>query len=140
MADSWYVLSPLGLVLIAAVAAMMVAVGKGLRGWPVSQQPSALPADLQLRVRGLLALDRTNQAVREVREVTGLKLKEAKTVVDGLRPLPETPTRAVGGSPSLAERARNLRDGGDVAGAVTLVCTESGMTQREASRFVTALD
>jgi hypothetical protein len=118
----------------------MVAVGKGLRGWPVSQQPSALPADLQLRVRGLLALDRTNQAVREVREVTGLKLKEAKTVVDGLRPLPETPTRAVGGSPSLAERARNLRDGGDVAGAVTLVCTESGMTQREASRFVTALD
>lgn len=146
MVDSWYVLGMFGAVILAALGAMAVAVGKGVRGWPVTPQPSAVPADLQLRVRMLLGRDRPIQAIKEVREATGLNLKEAKGVVDALRsgPLPESPAgggpSVAGGPGSLAERARNLRDGGDLASAVALVCAESGMTQHEAERFVAVLD
>jgi hypothetical protein len=40
----------------------------------------------------------------------------------------------------LADRARTLRSEGHTLDAVLLVCTETGMTQAEARRFVSALD
>src|SRR4051794_28487262 len=105
--DSWYVLSVFGTVIIAAVGGMLIAVSKGLHRWPVTAQPSAMPADLQLRVRRLLGAEKADQAVKEVRELTGLKLKDAKGVVDGLRSdqLSEIPAAAAVRSASLAERA-----------------------------------
>jgi hypothetical protein len=144
MTDSWLVLGPFGAVILAAVAAMTVAVRMGIRRWPVTPQPTAIPADLQLRVRTLLSRNRAAQAICEVRESTGLNLKEAKVIVDTFRrgPLPEPPVGPYGvGSPgSLAERAKDLRNGGDLPSAVALVCAESGMTQREAELFVSILD
>lgn len=84
MVDSWYVLGMFGVPILAVMAAMAFAVGKGVRGWPVTAQATAVPADLQLRVRMLLDRDRPIQAIKEVREATGLRLKEAKGVVDAL--------------------------------------------------------
>ncbi len=144
MTDSWLVLGPFGAVILAAVAAMTVAVRMGIRRWPVTSQPMAIPADLQRRVQTLLSRNRAAQAIHEVRESTGLNLKAAKVIVDTFRrgPLPEPPAGPYGvGSPgSLAERAKDLRNGGDLPSAVALVCTESGMTQREAELFVSILD
>ena len=143
MTDSWLVLGMFGAVIVAAVGAMAAAIGKGVRGWPVTPQPTAVPADLQLRVQTLLDRNRPVQAVKEVREATGLNLRQARDIVDAFRGRPASVPPAdtgPGGTTSLAERARNLRDAGDFSGAVALVCTESGMTQHEAEVFVSALD
>jgi hypothetical protein len=144
MGDSWLVLGVFGAVILVAVCAMALAVGKGVQNRPVTT-PAVVPAELQARVRTLLGQHRAIHAIREVREATGLGLKEAKDVVDALRsgplPYPNAPGPYEGGARgSLAERVRPLRDGGDLADAVALVWAETGMTQREAERFVSLLD
>ncbi|WP_345359726.1 hypothetical protein [Actinoallomurus liliacearum] len=109
---------------------------------PVPLVPTAVPAELQDRVQALLAEDRPVQAVKEVRQATGLRLVDAKRLVDTLRdgrlpePGPHLPSQ---GSESLADRARRMRDGGDLSGAVALVQAETGMTRQDADRFVTSL-
>ncbi len=65
-------------------------------------------------------------------------------IVRGLRAHPATesarlPTAGTGGG-SLADRTRALCAAGDEAGAIVLVCLETGMTQDEAERFVQAID
>ncbi|GAA4635066.1 hypothetical protein GCM10023196_079070 [Actinoallomurus vinaceus] len=103
--------------------------------------PMAVPAALQVRVRTLLGENKPILAVKEVRQATGLGLREAKQIVDALRsgPLPEPGGYASGGPGSVAERARQIRDTGDFAGAVALVQAETGMAAGDAERFVAAL-
>jgi Ribosomal protein L7/L12 C-terminal domain len=103
--------------------------------------PMAVPAALQTRVRVLLGENKPILAVKEVRQATGLGLKEAKQIVDALRsgPLPEPGPYPPGGPGSVAERARQVRDTGDFAGAVALVQAETGMGAEDAKRFVAAL-
>jgi large subunit ribosomal protein L7/L12 len=144
MGDSWLVLGVFGAAILAAVSAMVVAVGMGVHSRPTTR-PAPVPAELQARVRTLLRQHSAIHAIREVREATGLGLREAGDVVEALRGRPSPPEHAPGpyeggARGSLADRARRLRDGGDLADAVALVCAETGMTQREAERFVSALD
>ncbi|MCO5994042.1 ribosomal protein L7/L12 [Actinoallomurus rhizosphaericola] len=132
---------------VTAVAVVVAVVGVAAgprRGRQMSGQvpPIALAGELQDRVRALLADDRLVQAVKEVRQATGLGLVQAKQLVDAVQDgrLPEPgPYRSSQGSESLADRARRMRDGGDVPGAVALVQAETGMTREDAERFVAAL-
>lgn len=141
MRDSWVAPGVFMFVLLLVVTVLVIAAGRGGRGSRAMPPPEAVPADLQLRVRELLGRNKTIHAIKEVRHATGLGLAEAKGVVDALRsgPIPTT-YDASGPRRNLAERARELRDGGDVNGAVTLVRAETGMSVGEAERFVSVLD
>ncbi|MCO5971490.1 ribosomal protein L7/L12 [Actinoallomurus soli] len=130
---------------VTAVAVVVAAVGVAAgsrRGRPMPRQvpPIALAGELQDRVRALLAENRDVQAVKEVRQATGLGLVQAKQLVDAVQDgrLAE-PGPYAQGAESLADRARRMRDGGDVPGAVALVQAETGMTREDAERFVAAL-
>lgn len=144
----------LGLTVLVAFVGAGVAVGKANRPSPPPRFGMTLPADLQERVRVLVEQRRAIEAIKEVRQRTGLSLKDAKELVDAVRDgrLPsgtgEYGSAAVGWSVpegngpegrSLADRARALRDAGDHDGAVTLVCSETGMSRHEAERFVGTL-
>ncbi|MEU6431850.1 ribosomal protein L7/L12 [Microbispora sp. NPDC046973] len=97
-------------------------------------------ADLQHRVRELYADNKKIEAIKLVREQTGLGLKEAKDLTEALasgRPLPVAPAH---GRPDLASRVRELKAAGRGEQAVFLVRGETGMGQSEAERFVEAID
>ena len=88
-----------------------------------------------------LALVRSNrkiQAVKLVREHTGMGLAEAKDTVDAIESGQWVP--APGHGISLADQARELLAQDRLAEAVTLVSRTTGMTETEASRFLDALD
>jgi hypothetical protein len=95
-----------------------------------------VPPDVQARAMWLIARRRPVEAVKVVREATGMSLKDAKGYCDALRDGKiGPPTRK-----PLAERVRAHLDNGDRDGAVALVRTETGMAQDEALRFVAALE
>ena len=104
-------------------------------------EPPKRPLD-QHAFDEVLALVRANrkiEAIKLVRERTGLGLVEAKHLVEAVEegrwvPVEPTPGR------SLADRARELLAGDGVAEAVTLVSRETGMTGDEAARFIDSLD
>jgi large subunit ribosomal protein L7/L12 len=108
-----------------------------------------LPADLQARVRQLVGEGKKILAIKEVREVLGLSLVDAKNAVDAiadgrslptagpaLGPAPGPAPRAV---PDLADRARALAAAGRHDEAVRLVAAETGMSAPEAGAFIRAL-
>ncbi|WP_083983355.1 ribosomal protein L7/L12 [Actinomadura hibisca] len=97
-----------------------------------------VPAAARDRAARLLAQNRKIQAVKEVREATGMGLKEAKDYVDALEAgrVPRPP-RLDG---SLSDRVRAFKAAENLAGAVALVRAETGMSREEAERFVDALD
>ncbi|WP_329258955.1 hypothetical protein OG417_21725 [Actinoallomurus sp. NBC_01490] len=130
-----------GLVLLVAIISVGLARGGRGQAAPGAHPPMALPADLQVRVRALLGENKPVLAVKEVRQATGLGLVDAKRIVDALKsgPLPEPLPYAPGGQGSVADRARTMRDAGDLAGAVSLVQTETGMSAADAERFVSTL-
>jgi large subunit ribosomal protein L7/L12 len=145
--------------MVVAVVLVLLVVISHFRGagtgrpMTASMPPMAVPAELQVRVRVLLGENKPIQAIKEVRQATGLGLIEAKQIVDALRsgplpepgpyvpgsPLPESGPYVPGGPGSVADRARQIRDSGDFAGAVALVRAETGMAQEDAERFVAAL-
>ncbi|MGI5227594.1 ribosomal protein L7/L12 [Actinoallomurus sp. CA-142502] len=131
------------LFLVVGVIALLMGLARGgsRQATPGVYPPMALPADLQLRVRALLGENKPILAVKEVRQATGLGLADAKRLVDALKsgPLPEPAPYAPGGHGNVADRARHLRDAGDLPGAVSLVQTETGMSAADAERFVAAL-
>ncbi|GAA0315197.1 hypothetical protein NE235_28035 [Actinoallomurus spadix] len=75
-------------VLVAVVGAARKARPKGEKPMPKSEPPLRLSAELEGRVRALLAEDQTVQAVKEVRQATGLGLLPATRLVNGLRDEP----------------------------------------------------
>lgn len=101
----------------------------------------ARPLD-QAAVDEALALVRARrkiEAVKLVRERTGMGLAEAKDTVDALeegRSVPVAPTPGH----SLADRVRELLGRDRVAEAVVLVSRETGMTESESARFIGSLD
>jgi Ribosomal protein L7/L12 C-terminal domain len=102
-----------------------------------------LPAELQFRVRQLVAEDKKIHAIKEVREALGLSLLDAKNAVDALAdgrsvPVPGRPVPEVGRS-DLADRARTLAAAGRHDEAVRLVADETGMSAPEAEAFLRAL-
>jgi ribosomal protein L7/L12 len=94
----------------------------------------AVPPATRARATELVARDAMIQAIKLVREETGLGLKDAKDYCDALRAGRLPPARP------LSDRARALISEGDRAAAVALVRAETGMTQSEAEAFADALD
>jgi hypothetical protein len=134
----------IALLVVILFVVLVAAVRTGARpdtslGWRSPGLPPAISADLQNRVRELLAAGKKIQAIKIIREETGLGLKEAKGVADSLaagRPVPDatTPSR-----PDLASRVRELKAAGRMEQAVFLVRGETGMGQQEAEAFINAL-
>lgn len=79
------------------------------------------------------------QAVKTVRERTGMGLAEAKHIVDDIEAGRSVPTVPTPGE-SLADRSRELLAQDRVADALVMVSGETGMTENEATRFLDALD
>lgn len=102
--------------------------------------PEPVSAELdQSGYEEALALIRANrkiQAIKGIRERTGLGLAEAKNLADAI----EEGRWAPAPTGSLADRVRELLAQDRVADAVVLAARETGMTQDEASRFIGSLD
>ncbi|GAA4585036.1 hypothetical protein GCM10023194_26540 [Planotetraspora phitsanulokensis] len=130
------------LLAVAILVVVVAAIRAGARpstslGWRSPGLPPPISADLQNRVRALLAEGRKARAVQLVREETGISPREGKSVVDAIaagRPLPGDPSPA-----DLASRARELKASGHTQQAVMLVRDETGMGQKEAEAFINAL-
>lgn len=135
----------LGLIVVALLGVVIAALRAGARptGPLAWRSPGLLPpvsAELQQRVRELYAAGRPVEAIKLIREHTGLGLKEAKSLGDALssgRPLPVAPGHS---RFDLASRVRELKAAGRTEQAVFLVRGETGMGQAEAERFVEAVD
>lgn len=122
-------------VVVSAIRALLPAV-RSRASAPLPEVP--LTPDLQSRLRTLAAQGQKGQAVRELREVTGLGRRDATSTVaaiaaGGVRPVP-APARG-----DLPRRARVLAVAGRHDEAVRLVRAETGMSGPEATTFVRAL-
>lgn len=105
----------------------------------LDQYGSRLDQAAYQEVLDLVRANRKINAIKSVREHTGLGLAEAKFLVDAIaagRWAPAPPAH----DQSLADRVRDLLAQDRVADAVMLVARETGMTQDEASRFIGSLD
>jgi di/tricarboxylate transporter len=139
------------LVLVVLVLLVVVRVARRPgRDGPPRPVTTPVSAQLQARVRELTGAGQRIQAVKELREATGLSLLDAKNAVDAIAAgtsLPVAPPArsASAGSASgdprgdLAYRARSLAGAGREADAVRLVADETGMSAPEAEAFVRAL-
>lgn len=87
----------------------------------------------------LIRDDRKIQAVKVVRERTGMGLVEAKHVVDAIQEGHRLSIEPAPGH-SLADRSRELLSQDRVTEATTMVSRETGMTETESSRFLDVLD
>lgn len=96
----------------------------------------------QATVDEALALVRARrkiEAIKVVRERTGMSLVEAKDTVEALEQGRSVPVEPAPGH-SLADRVRGLLAQDRVADAVVLVSRETGMTETESARFIDSLD
>ncbi|MGW9351883.1 ribosomal protein L7/L12 [Nocardiopsis flavescens] len=109
----------------------------GMRKPPVPARPMDRPtADEAL---GLIRAQRKIEAIKLIRERTGMGLAEAKHAADALEAGGHVPIQPTPGH-TLADRVRELVARDRVAEAVVLVSRETGMTEDESARFVTSLD
>ncbi|MEU4538733.1 ribosomal protein L7/L12 [Streptosporangium sp. NPDC023825] len=164
-------LGPVELLIVAALLAVVLAIvvgavkaarngGRAVSGGraPVAPLTPPTPQRLYETVTGLTRQGRKIQAIKELRQYTGLGLKESKAIVDavaaghdmwshplmgGFRPArpmvpPGAGAAAVTG-PDLATRVRELKAAGRAEQAVYLVRGETGMGEHEAELFVDAL-
>ncbi len=159
-----------GVVIFLVVGLVIVGVGFAAvrsRERTTARDVLALPVDPDTveAVVGLLLRGRKIQAIKALREATGLGLAEAKALTEaiqrGHRP---TATAATAGAtatadagtradvdatqpghrpevsePGLADRARALRADGRETMAIRLVCDETGMDILDAQKFVRTL-
>ncbi|MFC4564233.1 hypothetical protein ACFO4E_20420 [Nocardiopsis mangrovi] len=95
------------------------------------------------RARLLIRRGKQIQAIKGIREETGMGLKEAKELADALRdgrPLPASAGRfAAPAHSDLAARVRDLRAQGREDDAIRVVVTETGMSTAEAAGFLDSL-
>ena len=147
------------LLIVLAVAAVAVLVLIGIRATnrsrtevpsnPIRREAllrQQLDPGLVARIVDLCTSGRKIQAIKELRDATGLGLKDAKDLVEaieaGHRPMPLVRGELVDARvhrPDLAERARKLMADGQEVQAIRLVCDETGMGIADAQRFVKAL-
>ena len=135
------------LVILAVIVVLVRVAGREKKPKPARVVTTAVPAELQSRIRTLAAAGQRIQAIKLLREATGLSLADAKKAVDaiaagGTLPTPG-PDPAYRSAPEpradLAYRARSLVSAGRQDEAVRLVATETGMSAPEAETFVRAL-
>ena len=128
-------LGPTELLILLAVAVVLLL---AVRTLGRSDARSGRPRSGTRVVSALAAADQRIQAIKELREASGLSRLDAKNAVDAIAAgavLP-TPERA---RADLAYRARSLLSAGREDEAVRLVATETGMSAPEAAAFVRAL-
>ncbi|MGV9328324.1 hypothetical protein [Streptosporangium sandarakinum] len=139
---------------IAVSAAFLIGVARRSTSGPAASAPRPRldPAELHHQVTGLIAAGKTVQAVKLVREQTGLGLADAKRYTDDLaagRPPHRAfhpgatapgPIAAPQPAADLATRVRHLKAAGRTEQAVFLVRGETGMDEADAQRFVDSLD
>ncbi len=129
------------LVLLVILAVILVMVRMSGRAKKTDKPPSGrafstpVPAELQSRIRALAAADQRIQAIKLLRQATGLGLLDAKNAVDAIAAGRVLPVSAA----PLADRARSLVSAGREDEAVRLVATETGMSAPEAETFVRSL-
>lgn len=143
----WYVIG--GLVLVLLVVLYRQSSG----GWRPPSIDNAtvpqlnLPGDVRERVELLLAQGKKIDAIKEVRTVTGIGLKEAKDYVEGLAAGVRPPTIAAGYaqpvsagvialSPDVEREVRRVLATGNKIAAIKLVRQASGAGLKEAKDFV----
>lgn len=117
------------------------AASKRSRRAPALPVQRLTPEELEHRVHELVAQNAPIQAIKLVRQQTGLGLKEAKAYVDDLAAgrLPRQRPITRGTNGDLAGRVRKLIQDGYGEQAVLLVRGETGMSQDEAERFIASL-
>ena len=161
MSITFLLLAAGAFVLLAVVGAMLVVGMQNRRvGGPADYQPTLpsgpaprpqpqLTGDVEADARALLAQNKKIHAIKRVRELTGLGLKEAKDYVDALEAgaRPEAPPTMIG----LAEppaldmaavdaEARELLARGNTIQAIKLVRQRTGLGLKEAKDYVEGLD
>ncbi|MEU4408668.1 ribosomal protein L7/L12 [Streptosporangium sp. NPDC023963] len=167
-------LGPVELLIIAALLAVVLAIvvgavmaarsgGRAVSGGRAPVAPLTPPTSQRLyeTVTGLTRQGRKIQAIKELRQYTGLGLKESKAIVDAVaaghdmwshplmsgfrpaRPIVPPGAGAAGAAavtgPDLATRVRELKAAGRAEQAVYLVRGETGMGEHEAELFVDTL-
>jgi hypothetical protein len=101
----------------------------------VPKQRRPLPPEAVPQLQHLLAKRQKIQAIKEIRTLTGLGLKEAKDLAEAIEAGHYRPTAT-----PLSDRIRAFKSTGDHASALALVQAETGMTPAEAERFIQSLD
>jgi hypothetical protein len=97
----------------------------------------SLSPPAEAEIRRLIGQNRKIQAIKVMREQTGLGLKEAKGLVEAMaagRPVTTAPSGA-----SLSDQVRAFENSGDHDSAVAIVRAQTGMTAPEAEAFIAAL-
>ncbi|WP_336206891.1 ribosomal protein L7/L12 [Nonomuraea sp. LPB2021202275-12-8] len=116
-------------------------------------RPRPTPQELDHALQTLIQQNRKIQAIKLLRDHTGMGLKEAKQAVDGLavghpityppslgqRPTPPATTPPATAHSDLATRVRQLKETGRTEQAIFLVRGETGMDEASATLFVNSL-
>jgi hypothetical protein len=102
--------------------------------YTIPDQRRPLPPEAVSHLQHLLAGRQKIQAIKEIRALTGLGLKEAKDLADAIEAGNYHPATT-----PLSDRVRAFESAGDHASALALVRAETGMTTTEAERFIQAL-
>ncbi|MFF0248768.1 hypothetical protein ACWDR9_29375 [Streptosporangium sandarakinum] len=141
--------------LLAVPAAFLIGVIRRANRGSVTSAPRPRldPAELHRQATILITAGKTIQAVKLVREQTGLGLADAKRYTDDLAagrppyraplhpgPAASGPVAAPQPAADLATRVRHLKAAGRAEQAVFLVRGETGMDEADAERFVDSLD
>jgi ribosomal protein L7/L12 len=124
-------------VTLGVVVAVLIAFVLFRRRRPATPAPPPPPppADLADRLRALVASGKKIQAVKELREHTGMRLAGAKNYVESLPPggpLPATPAPPAELSPATVARARELIAAGKHIHAVKAIREDTGWSLRDA--------
>lgn len=133
-------------VLAGAVVVSLVVQWRGRRSeLPMPSVPPALEADAVGVISDLVARGRRVEAIRALREATGLGLRESKEWVDAWEPgstapLPTSARSAHGPSPAvldeLAAQTRALRQSAGLVEAVRHVRSRTGWGLAESKAYV----
>ncbi|WP_449066133.1 50S ribosomal protein L7/L12 [Planomonospora algeriensis] len=130
-----------GVLLTLLVIGAIVLMRRSAR--PSVPAPRLGPAELHHRVQDLTAQGKQLEAIKLIREQTGLGLAAAKRYADdvaagrapgGAREIPRR------GGADLADRVRELKAAGRAEQALFLVRGETGMAEADARRFVDAIE
>lgn len=155
---TWILTGAVIFVVIVALAVALSRNGRSARGTTPGLALHEVPID-PARLSDIyasLGADRKILAIKQLREATGLGLADAKKLTEAIAaghqppttgrpafPRDSYPTDSVSMARSdgnLSQRARVLRNQGQLMDAIHLVSAETGMGTAEAEKFVQALD
>ena len=123
--------------LVVGFALLVLLVALATRRSP--RPPGPVTGDLTARLHGHIAAGRPIVAIKELRQETGMGLREAKEYVDALTATGEPPRPAQGVGDETLARVHALVAAGRVVLAVKAVRDETGWDLRRSKEFVDRL-